>query len=89
METSRPKIITISTGTEGKKLILSFSNTGPSILEEYLDQLFDPFFTTKDPGQGTGLGLSICYTLISEHGGEIRAENTRDGVNFTVSLPVK
>jgi len=89
METSRPKIITISTGTEGKKLILSFSNTGPSILEEHLDQLFDPFFTTKDPGQGTGLGLSICYTLISEHGGEIRAENTRDGVNFTVSLPVK
>jgi len=89
METSRPKIITISTGTEGKKLILSFSNTGPSILEEHLDQLFDPFFTTKDPGQGTGLGLSICYTLVSEHGGEIRAENTRDGVNFTVSLPLK
>jgi len=89
METSRPKIITISTGTEGEKLILSFSNTGPSILEEHLDQLFDPFFTTKDPGQGTGLGLSICYTLVSEHGGEIRAENTREGVNFTVSLPVK
>ena len=89
MEPSRPKIITISTGIDDKKLILSFSNTGPSIAEEHLDQLFDPFFTTKDPGQGTGLGLSICYTLVAEHGGEIGAENTRDGVNFTVSLPLK
>jgi len=89
MELSRPKTITISTAIVGDNTILSFSNTGPSIAEEHLDQLFDPFFTTKDPGQGTGLGLSICYTLVSEHGGEIRAENTRDGVNFTVSLPVK
>jgi signal transduction histidine kinase len=89
MEPSRPKIITISTGLEVENLILSFSNTGPSIAEEHLGQLFDPFFTTKDPGQGTGLGLSICYTLVSEHGGEIIAENTRDGVIFTVSLPVR
>ncbi len=89
MESSRSKIITISTGIKGDDIILSFSNTGPPIAEEHLDQLFDPFFTTKDPGQGTGLGLSICYTLVSEHGGEIRAQNTREGVNFTVTLPVK
>ena len=88
-ETSGPKIITISTGKKGNKMILSFTNTGPSIAEEHLDQLFDPFFTTKDPGQGTGLGLSICYTLGSEHGGEIDARNTRDGVIFTVSIPIK
>ena len=54
-----------------------------------MDQLFDPFFTTKDPGQGTGLGLSICYTLVSEHGGEIEAENTGGGVSFTVKIPLK
>jgi signal transduction histidine kinase len=89
MESSRSKIITISTGITGDNIILSFSNTGPPIAEEHLDQLIDPFFTTKDPGQGTGLGLSICYTLVSEHGGEIRAQNTREGVNFTVTLPVK
>jgi len=89
MEPSRPKSISISTGKKGKNIILSFSNTGPSIAEEHLDQLFDPFFTTKDPGQGTGLGLSICYTLVAEHDGEIRAKNTRDGVNFTIFIPVK
>ena len=87
MEPAGAKIITISTGISGEILELSFTNTGPSIAEEHLDQLFDPFFTTKDPGQGTGLGLSICYTLVSEHGGEIEVSNTREGVNFTVTLP--
>ncbi len=89
MEPSRPKAITISTEMKGEDMILSFSNTGPTIAEEHLDQLFDPFFTTKDPGQGNGLGLSICYTLVSEHGGEIRAMNIPEGVNFTITLPFK
>jgi len=89
MEPSRPRTISISTGIKGGNVILSISNTGPSIAEEHLDQLFDPFFTTKDPGQGTGLGLSICYTLVAEHDGEIRAKNTRDGVNFTIEIPAK
>ena len=88
-DSSRPKKITITTGLLGDKLLFSISNTGPSIAEEHMDQLFDPFFTTKDPGQGTGLGLSICYTLVSEHGGDIRVENTREGVIFTVKIPVK
>ena len=88
MEPSGSKILTITTSREVNRVILSFSNNGPSIPEDHLDQLFDPFFTTKDPGQGTGLGLSICYTLVSEHGGEIAAKNLPDGVNFTVTLPV-
>ena len=84
---SGPKNITITTRKKKAKLILAFTNNGPSIKEEHLTQLFDPFFTTKDPGKGTGLGLSICYTLVSEHGGEIQAENTQDGTLFRVILP--
>jgi len=84
-----PKSITITTRKKKDKLIITFSNSGPSIKEEHLAQLFDPFFTTKDPGQGTGLGLSICYTLVKEHGGEIYAENTHDGTMFRVILPEK
>jgi signal transduction histidine kinase len=86
---SSAKKIIISNRVAGGKLILTFANSGPHIAEEHLQQLFDPFFTTKDPGQGTGLGLSICYTLVSEHGGEIEAGNIPDGVIFTVTLPVE
>ncbi|TFH26258.1 MAG: GHKL domain-containing protein [Bacteroidia bacterium] len=89
VSSSGPKSITITTRKKKDKLILTFTNSGPSIKEEHLARLFDPFFTTKDPGQGTGLGLSICYTLVSEHGGEIQAENIQDGVLFRVSLPTK
>ena len=89
MQASGSKSITISTLKKRDHLILTFTNTGPSIKEEHLAQLFDPFFTTKDPGQGSGLGLSICYTLISEHGGNIQAENTGDGTMFTISIPAK
>jgi len=89
MLSSGPKSITISTRQQKGILILTFTNTGPAIKEEHLAQLFDPFFTTKDPGKGTGLGLSICYTLVSEHGGEIHAENTQDGTSFTVTIPEK
>ena len=88
MDPDRPKIIAISTMRKGDRAVLTFSNTGPQIPDANLDQLFDPFFTTKDPGQGVGLGLSICYTLISEHKGEIEARNTNEGVIFTVSLPL-
>lgn len=86
---SGPKSITITTRKRKDQLILTFTNTGPHIKEEHLAQLFDPFFTTKDPGQGTGLGLSICYTLVSEHGGDLQAENTPDGTLFRVSIPSK
>lgn len=84
-----PKRITITTRKRKGKVILTFTNTGPAIEEKHMAQLFDPFFTTKDPGKGTGLGLSICYTLVSEHGGDIQAENTSNGTLFRIILPLK
>jgi signal transduction histidine kinase len=89
MKASGSKSITIATRKKKGKVILTFTNSGPSIKEEHLAQLFDPFFTTKDPGQGTGLGLSICYTLVTEHGGDIQADNTPNGTMFTVILPLR
>jgi len=86
---SQEKKIIISTRMARGKLILSFANSGPHIPEEHMQKLFDPFFTTKDPGKGTGLGLSICYTLVSEHGGDIEARNTPEGVIFTVIIPAR
>jgi signal transduction histidine kinase len=87
-ESTRPKIIRIATGKKASGFFMTVSNSGPPIAKEHLKQLFDPFFTTKDPGQGTGLGLSICYTLIEEHRGKIKVENTPDGVRFQLTIPL-
>ncbi|MEK7709412.1 MAG: response regulator, partial [candidate division NC10 bacterium] len=56
--------------------------------EEVRRRIFDPFFTTKGEA-GTGLGLSVSYSIIKNHGGEIRVESqVGRGTSFMVRLPV-
>jgi len=64
--------ITITTRSDnsGRRVRISFADTGPGIRPEHLEKLFDPFFTTKPVGRGTGLGLSICYSIIERLGGK-------------------
>jgi two-component system sensor histidine kinase AtoS len=82
-------IITVSTAHDpGEPLPVSVTvtNTGSRIETEDMVRLFEPFFTTKE--QGTGLGLSITSQIVGHHRGTVQATNTRDGVAFTVRLPV-
>ncbi len=63
-------------------------DTGKGIQPEYLPHIFDPFFSTKEEG-GTGLGLSVSYSIIKNHGGNIRVESRPGiGTTFTIQLPV-
>jgi len=68
---------------------LRFSDNGPGVAPENLSRIFDPFFTTKSVGKGTGLGLSISYSIMEQHGGNLRAENIPvGGALFTMEIPV-
>ena len=72
---------------EGRKAVITVSDTGAGIPEEDLDRIFDPFFTTKKGG--TGLGLSICYSIVKAHQGEIEARSKPgQGTAMRVSLPL-
>jgi two-component system, LuxR family, sensor kinase FixL len=68
---------------------VSVADVGPGLAPDKLEQVFEPFYTTKT--NGLGLGLSVCRTIISAHGGNLRAANgaARGAVfNFTIpSLP--
>ncbi len=71
---------------QGKKLRVSFSDTGPGI--DVPDKVFEPFYSTK-ASQGhdsMGLGLSISYGIVQSFGGDIRGRNTNEGAVFTVEL---
>lgn len=72
----------------GDKVELIVEDDGCGIPQEALGKLFEPFFTTKPVGKGIGIGLSTCYSIVSNHQGEISVESEEGkGSVFTVSLP--
>ncbi len=69
---------------------ICFTDTGCGISKEELPKIFDPFFTNKEVGKGTGLGLGISYTIVKQHGGDIRVESeVGKGTVFEIVLPVQ
>jgi two-component system nitrogen regulation sensor histidine kinase NtrY len=66
---------------------LDVEDNGPGIPPELRETVFDPYVTTKD--DGTGLGLSIVKKIVIEHGGTIRASESKlGGARLRVRLPV-
>lgn len=89
MRESNEGTLTVSVKPRKGEVVVEFSDTGPGIAKENMEQLFEPFFTTKPEGQGTGLGLSIAYGIIQIHGGTINVKSTvGKGTKFTLSFPI-
>jgi signal transduction histidine kinase len=82
--------ITLRSGTEGRMVWISVSDTGHGIPPENLTRIFDPFFTTKLVGKGTGLGLSVSYSIVQKHRGRIEVESeVGKGTTFRMWLPIQ
>jgi signal transduction histidine kinase len=78
--------ITVRTFAQDASVNLDVIDNGSGISEP--SRVFDPFYTTKGLGKGPGLGLSVCYGIITDHKGEITAENMPGGgARFRVRLP--
>ena len=76
----------------GKNTVFRISNDGDPIREQDLPHIFEMYYTTSDGNRGKdiGLGLAICKLIISAHGGQISARNTRDGrVLFEFNYPTE
>jgi len=85
--------VKIAVARQGKRLLLSVSDTGIGVAADKLSGLFQKFeqadaSTTRRYG-GTGLGLAICRDLAELMGGAVRAESALgSGATFTVELPL-
>ncbi len=56
---------------QGRRVLVSVTDSGAGIEAEDKSKIFEPFFTTKSPGAGTGLGLSVSFGIIQDHHGTI------------------
>ncbi len=71
---------------EGEYVHISIRDRGPGIPQEHLARVFDPYYTTK--AGGSGLGLATCHTIVTNHGGHLRAESrVGEGTTLHVYLP--
>jgi len=65
---------------------VQIKDNGVGIEKDVLSRIFEPFFTTKQ--KGTGLGLAITYSIIQEHGGELKYDSEiGKGTTATILLP--
>ena len=78
--------IIVQTKSFGNRVELSVSDTGSGLTQEECARLFTPYYTTKQ--HGTGLGLAIVQSVVSDHGGKISVESTKEkGTTFRIELP--
>ncbi len=61
--------LTLRAGEQGDRVVLSVTDTGAGIPDEFKARLFEPFATTKP--RGTGLGLAFVQQVVQESGGDV------------------
>jgi len=79
--------IFIETAMDKNHLSILFTDTGPGVPDQILYKIKDPFFTTKT--NGSGLGLGIVEQTITNHGGKLNIDNSKEnGAKIAIKLPL-
>lgn len=77
---------------EGGDVVVTISDTGPGVSEEYRTRIFEPFFSTKphtNQGAGYGMGLTIVQEIVAEHLGTVYIDPLyQEGCRVCVHLPL-
>ncbi len=75
--------------TSKNSIKIEISNNCGELPIDIIDRIFEPYFTTKFENQGTGIGLYMAKTIIEKNmNGKITVKNIKDGVVFTIILPL-
>ncbi len=72
-------------------LLVCVNDHGPGIVVDEMDKLFEKFYRGRllTSEHGLGLGLTVCQHIILAHGGQIWAENKKNGgASFCFTLPL-
>lgn len=83
--------IEVETVLQSNDILINVSDHGPGIMPDELNKLFEKYYRGRmlTSERGLGLGLAICRSIVTAHGGEIWAENRKEGgVTFSFTLPL-
>ncbi len=77
----------LTTGQDGRWIVLDVIDTGVGMTEEVRAHIFDAFFSTRS--EGSGLGLPTTRKIVEAHGGTIHVQSEPGkGSKFTIRLPI-
>lgn len=82
-------IIKISCFNNSEFIMIEISDNAGGIPKKYINKVFEPYFSTKNKN-GTGLGLYMSKIIIEEQmKGFISFKNEKNGVCFSLMLPIQ
>jgi len=72
--------LSLTSTIERDCIVITVSDTGPGIPEDWRHKAFEPFFTAKNgSGRHIGTGLSRAQQVVADHGGIIDLEDSPSG----------
>ena len=81
--------ITVRIEQTDRAFFCAMEDDGGGVPEKDLPHLFERFYRAEGQKQnGAGLGLAIVKEIIYRHHGHISAENTKEGLKFSISIPI-
>ena len=89
--TPETSTITLRAGASGPSLYLVVEDDGPGLPKGDPEALFQPFARGQKESAitGVGLGLALCRSIVTAHGGRIRAYTRKPhGAGFEIALPL-
>lgn len=78
----------VEAAAAGDDYVIHWQDEGVGMEPTQVREIFQPFRAFRTGG--TGLGLAVVYSIVTEHGGDIRVESTPGaGTTFVLTLPME
>lgn len=80
--------VRIDITADNEKAVITFSDNGVGIQQEYVDKIFKMFFRANADSKGSGLGLYIVKGAVEKLKGCIKVQSKLgEGTTFTIEIP--
>lgn len=86
-ETERPWPADAPVTLQGRKMLLTILDDGPSIGADVRPLLFQPIVRTTSGHERVGIGLWLSRVLVRAHGGDLWLDDSERGASFSCVWP--